>query len=92
MELILQIASLSGGVLLALAYVPQILALYRNKTADGVSLSFWLILDSALLMLFITAVGGYMETGSLYMVSLQTVNLFLALVVTGQVIYYGGKR
>lgn len=88
-NLIVQLSSVLGGLLLALAYVPQIVALYKEKSAEGISLSFWLILDSALLMLFIMAVDTYLSTGTLYMVTLQAVNLLLALIVTGQVIYYG---
>ena len=88
METVAQLLSIIGGIFLAFAYVPQIISLYKTKSADGISLSFWLILDTSLLVLFLTALIGWLLGGSLYIAVLQAMNIILALIVTGQVLYY----
>lgn len=87
-NLIVIISLILSVVVLSIAYVPQIVSLYKTKTADGISLSFWLILDTSLLVLFLTALIGWLLGGSLYIALLQAMNIILALIVTGQVLYY----
>lgn len=82
------LAKLSATGLLVVSYVPQILQLHKTKSAEGVSLSFWFILDTSLLMLFIMAVDGYINTGSIGLALAQGVNLLLAIIVTVQVLVY----
>lgn len=90
-EIIVNLASILAGFVLAVSYVPQIWKLYKTKSSDGISLSFWLILDLSLVMLFILAVDNYLKTGALGLITAQGLNLGLALIVTGQVIYYDKK-
>lgn len=78
------LASFSATALLALSYLPQVIALYKTKETKGISLSFWYILDLSLLMLFILAI----DSGSVSLIVAQALNLVLALIVTGQIIYY----
>jgi len=88
-DIIVNIASVSAGFILGFSYIPQVWKFYRTKNVEGVSLSFWLILDLSLTMLFILAIDNYLATGALGLISAQGLNLGLALVVTGQVLYYG---
>lgn len=90
-DIIVNIASVTAGFILGLSYIPQVWKFYRTKNVEGVSLSFWLILDLSLTMLFILAVDNYLATGALGLITAQGLNLGLALVVTGQVLYYGVK-
>lgn len=77
--------------ILAVSYLPQIWKLFKTKNAEGISISFWLILDASLLCLFILAVEVFINTGSISLIIAQGANLLLALIVTGQVLVYGKK-
>ena len=86
-DTIVLIAGISATLLLGVSYVPQILKLHKDKTAEGISTSFWYILDLSLLMLFILAI----DSGQTSLIIAQGLNLLLALIVTGQVVYYKRK-
>lgn len=73
---------------LTVSYAPQIWKLFKTKNAEGISISFWLILDASLLCLFILAVDVFMNTGSISLIIAQGANLLLALIVTAQVLIY----
>lgn len=90
-DLIVTISGILSVVVLSIAYVPQIVSLYKTKNAEGISPSFWYILDLSLLMLFILAVDSFLKTGELGLLIAQGLNLGLALIVTGQVIIYKNK-
>lgn len=90
-SLIVTIAGLAATPVLAFSYVPQVIGLFKTKSADGISLSFWFILDTALLFLFLLAVENFITTGSISLIVAQGLNLALALIVTAQVIYYKKK-
>lgn len=90
-SLIVNIASVLASIVLAVSYVPQIVSLYKTKNAEGISPSFWYILDLSLLMLFILAVDSFLKTGELGLLIAQGLNLVLALIVTVQVIVYKRK-
>lgn len=90
-ETIVIIAGLLATPILAISYVPQIVSLIKTKNADGISTSFWLILDASLLMLFILAVDNYIQTGSVSLLIAQGLNLGLAVVNTFLVLYYKRK-
>lgn len=77
-------AGISASLLLGVSYIPQIVRLFKEKSAAGISLSFWLILDASLVMLFILA----LDAGQRNLIAAQGLNLGLALVVTIQVLYY----
>lgn len=86
-EFIVMLAGLLASPILAFSYVPQIVSLAKTKNTDGISLSFWYILDASLLMLGILAI----DSGSLSLIIAQGLNLGLALVVTIQVLVYRKK-
>lgn len=86
-NIIVTISGILSVVVLSISYVPQIVSLYKTKNAEGISPSFWYILDLSLLMLFILAV----DSGQTSLIIAQGLNLLLALIVTGQVIYYKKK-
>lgn len=90
-SIIVTIASYAASLILAISYVPQVVKLYKTKNAEGISPSFWYILDLSLLMLLILAVDSYLQTGEFSLLFAQGLNLVLALIVTGQVIYYKKK-
>lgn len=86
-NLIVTISGILSVAVLSIAYIPQIVSLYKTKNAEGISTSFWYILDLSLLMLFILAI----DSGQTNLIIAQGLNLLLALIVTGQVIYYKKK-
>ena len=90
-DLIVTISGILSVVVLSIAYLPQIVSLYKTKNAEGISPSFWYILDLSLLMLFILAVDSFLKTGELGLLIAQGLNLALALIVTVQVIVYKRK-
>lgn len=90
-NLLVNIAGILASVVLAISYVPQVISLYKTKNAEGISPSFWYILDLSLLMLFILAVDSFLKTGELGLLIAQGLNLVLALTVTIQVIVYKRK-
>lgn len=90
-DLIVTISGILSVVVLSIAYLPQIISLYKTKNAEGISPSFWYILDLSLLMLFILAVDSFLKTGELGLLIAQGLNLALALIVTVQVIVYKRK-
>lgn len=90
-DLIVTISGILSVVVLSIAYVPQIVSLYKTKNAEGISPSFWYILDLSLLMLFILAIDSFLKTGELGLLIAQGLNLVLALIVTIQVIVYKRK-
>ena len=91
-DLIVTISGILSVVVLSIAYLPQIVSLYKTKNAEGISPSFWYILDLSLLMLFILAVDSFLKTGELGLLIAQGLNLVLALTVTVQVIVYKRKE
>lgn len=91
-NLIVQLSGVLATVVLTISYLPQILALHKNKNAEGISSKFWLILDLSLLMLFILAIDSFLQTGAYSLVIAQSLNLLLALTVTTQVIQLKRKK
>lgn len=90
-EMVTYIAALLSTPALALSYLPQIIKLIKSKNADGISVSFWLILDVSLLSLFILAVDTFIKTGIVSLLIAQSLNLALSLVTTVLVLYYKNK-
>lgn len=86
--LLVKVSSIFATLLLGASYVPQIIQLYETKETKGINLSFWIVLDLSLLMLFILAIDSYLNTGDTSLVFAQGLNLFLGLTVLSQVIYY----
>lgn len=90
-ELMVQTAGILATPTLILSYIPQIISLIKTKNAEGISLSFWFILDLSLLFLFILAMGTFLNTGVASLAIAQGANLALAVVNTALVIYYKNK-
>lgn len=80
-----------AGVVLAFCYIPQIRTTIRTKNVEGINLSFWLILDVALTLLFINSIVVFVKYGTWgYMVT-EIFNLGLALIMTTLVLKYRKK-
>ncbi len=82
--MIIKLAGILAPIVLAFSYVPQIISLYKTKETAGIDPRFWYTLDLGLLLFVILAV----DAGATSLIIAQGFNLGLALVVTGQVIYY----
>lgn len=88
---IVLVAGILATPILALSYLPQIIQIAKTKSVDGISLSFWLILDASLLCFVILALDGFIKTGATMLLIAQGLNLALALTVTFQVLAYRHK-
>lgn len=86
-ETLIMILGVASPIVLGFSYIPQITTLFKTKNTEGISLSFWYILDLSLLMLFILAI----DSGSVSLMIAQGLNLVLALIVTIQVLVYRKK-
>ena len=84
-ELLTNILSTTGTIALAVSYIPQIITLYKVKSAEGQSISFWVILLISLISL---AGNMIVNENPFTVVFPQLLNIALAGIVFGQVIYY----
>lgn len=81
-----------AGVLLGICYIPQIVKTYKTKNVDGMSVSFWAILNLALICLVINSIVVFQVTGAWgYMVT-EIFNEGLAFVMLLMVIKYRKKE
>ena len=87
-NLLLQVAGLVQTLLLVASYYPQIRDLAKTHNASGISLSFWFMLDQALLISVLLAVQSFTLGGGWILLVTQSLNLFLAIIVTIQVYIY----
>lgn len=67
-----------------MSYVPQIVKIFQTESVEGISLSFWLILDLTLGCFVYLAI----QSGDVRMLLMQSINLLLAMIVTMQVLRY----
>lgn len=81
-------ASIAATPALTISYVPQIMQLYKTKSAEDINKRFWYIMNFALTMTTILAIDTFITTGSIAMLVAQGLNLILAIVVLVQVLYY----
>lgn len=80
-----------AGVILGICYIPQIIKTIKTKNVEGVSLSFWAILNVALTLLVINSIVVFNTTGVWgYMVT-EIFNEGLALVMLILVVKYKKK-
>lgn len=86
--LLLQVAATAQTLLLIASYYPQIRDLAKTHNAEGISLSFWFMLDQALLVSVLLAFQSYVLGGGVALLITQTLNLALAVIVTAQVYIY----
>lgn len=84
---------LISGVLLAVCYTPQLLKTFRTKNVEGFSLTFWLILDVALLCFVINALSLLaLGSGSYGYLMAELLNLSMSLAMTIMIIKYKEKK
>lgn len=70
-----------------MSYVPQIVKIFQTELVEGISLSFWIILDLTLGCFVYLAI----QSGDVRMLLMQSINLILAAIVTMQVLRYRGE-
>lgn len=80
----INVITVLASILLALSYVPQIVKIFQTESVEGISLSFWLILDLTLGCFVYLAI----QSGDVRMLLMQSINLLLAMIVTMQVLKY----
>lgn len=80
----INIITVLASILLAVSYIPQIIKLRETKSVEGISLSFWIILDLTLACFVYLAI----QSGDVRMLLMQSINLLLAMIVTMQVLRY----
>ena len=80
----INVITVLASILLAVSYVPQIVKIFQTESVEGISLSFWLILDLTLACFVYLAI----QSGDVRMLLMQSINLLLAMIVTMQVLRY----
>lgn len=80
----INVITVLASILLAVSYIPQIIKLRETKSVEGISLSFWIILDLTLACFVYLAI----QSGDVRMLLMQSINLLLAMIVTMQVLRY----
>lgn len=80
----INIITVLASILLAVSYIPQIIKLRETESVEGISLSFWIILDLTLGCFVYLAI----QSGDVRMLLMQSINLLLAMIVTMQVLRY----
>lgn len=81
-----------AGILLGICYIPQIIKTYKTKNVEGMSVSFWAILNVALLCLVANAFVVYQKTHVWGYLVTECFNEGLALVMLIMVIKYRKKK
>lgn len=92
-KFLLTIAPAIAGVAITISYLPQLFLTFTTKNVTGQSLPFWLLLDLALLGLFLQQIGVIIYnqekgkrnyTGAI----VQGINLICALAMTLMVVVF----
>ena len=90
-QFLLNILPTIATVFLVVAYVPQVVQTFKTKNVEGISLSFWVLINLALTFMLINATKIFFMTGAWgYMVT-EIFNEGLALVMLIMVIKYRNK-
>lgn len=87
---------LIGGLILAIFYVPSIIAVYKAKTTKELSLTAWVMLLLGLCCMLANATHLYITVGTLSYLIAETINVVFCLVFVLEIIYFryfykGGK-
>lgn len=90
-EFLLNILPTVAGTVLAFAYCPQILQTYKTKDVTNISLLFWVLISTALVMLLINAIVVFYYTGVWGYMLVEIFNAGLALVMLYLVLKYRRK-
>jgi uncharacterized protein with PQ loop repeat len=81
-----------AGVLLGICYIPQIIRTIKTKNVEGISLSFWIILNFALTFLVINAYVVWKVSGAWGYLVTEIFNEGLAFVMLILVFKYRKKN
>ena len=79
---------LIGGILLFASYIPLIILLYKTKSADNQSLSFWIILDTGMLLFELNALYLAITLNQWSYAISQSLNLLCGVIVLIQLLVY----
>jgi uncharacterized protein with PQ loop repeat len=74
------------------AYLPQVIKTYRTKVVDGISLSFWALISTALGCLLINATFLFLKYGTYGYLIMEAFNFGLAFVMLVMVLKYRKKE
>lgn len=85
------ISAFLGSLAISVCYLPLIYRLHKIKEADSQSIAFWVILLIALSSLSVNLFTVYLEHGEYRALIVELINVALATVVLGQVIFYKRK-
>lgn len=75
--LLLTIAPLISAVAITVSYLPQLKLTFKTKNVTGQSVTFWVLLNIALLGLFLQQLGLILYTGNTNLTGLITQGLNL---------------
>ena len=93
-KFILTIFPMIATIGMVYCYIPQIILIQKKKNADSQSIQFWILISIFLLSMFMMNIKIYTSGNSdaLFGVISQGANLFLALVILIQTIYFKRGR
>lgn len=88
--LLLTIAPLISAVAITVSYIPQLRLTFKTKNVTGQSVTFWVLLNIALLGLFLQQLGLILYAGNTNLMGLMTqgLNLLCASVMLVMVANY----
>lgn len=92
LDFLLNYLATIAGVILGICYIPQIVHTVKTKNVEGLSLSFWLILNVAIFLLFVNAVTIFIQFGTWGYMLTEFFNLALAFVMLVLVLKYRKKK
>lgn len=73
---------------ISVTYVPQIFKTYKVKKVDEISIMFWVLLNIFLASMWLISLVALIDDGNKGMFLTQSSNWFLALIQSGQIVYY----
>lgn len=91
-QILLNLVPTLATVFLVIAYVPQVAQTYRTKNVEGISFSFWVLINIALTLMLINATKIFIDTGAWGYLLAESFNEGLAFVMLIMVIKYRKKK
>ena len=79
---------LIGGVVLVVSYLLMIKLLYKTKSAENQSISFWIILNIGMILFELNALYLAVTLGQLSYAVSQSLNLLCGIIVLTQLLIY----
>lgn len=90
-SIVLNYLPIIAVVLITFSYLPQIKLTYGTKNVEGQSLTFWVLLNTSLLINTIREMMLFTQHGTYGGLLTQGINLFFGLTVMAGVILYRKK-